>query len=97
MSEAPDRTHSQPSEASSDPLVSRPEEGVKEIRSAQRHLLWGWSRLALGLVQMGLAAWAVVLLITQGLSARFWILIAASTLATAASRLLFGGRKRPPT
>ena len=95
MPEAPDRTHSHPSEASSNPLVSRRQESPEEIQPAPRHFLWGWSRLALGIVQMGLAAWAVVLLIAEGLSARFWILIAASTLATVTSRFLFGGRKRP--
>ena len=94
MAEPPDPT-STPPEVSSRPLASQQQASAEQIRSGQRHLLWGWSRLALGVVQMGLAAWAVVLLITAGLSVRFWILIAAATLATATSRFLFRGRKSP--
>lgn len=96
MAEAPDPTSSSP-DASSSPLASRRHEGAEEIPSAQRHFLWGWSRLALGVVQMGLAAWALILLIAEGPSVRFWILVAASTLATATSRFLFRGRKSPTT
>ena len=96
MAEPPDPT-STPPEVSSSPLASRRQESAEEIGSGQRQFLWGWGRLALGVVQMGLAAWAVVLLIADGLSVRFWTLIAASTLATATSRFLFRGRRGPTT
>lgn len=94
MAEARDRT-SHPPNVSSSSAASRRQEGAEEIRSAQRRFLWGWSRLALGVAQMGLAAWAVVVLIGEGFSVRLWILIAAATLATATSRVLFRGRKSP--
>ena len=97
MAEAPDRTPNHPPDVSSSALAARRQGSAEQIRSGQRHFLWGWSRLALGIAQMGLAAWAVVLLIAEGLSVRFWILIAASTLATATSRFFFRGRKSPTT
>jgi len=64
-------------------------------RTGRDTFLWGRLRLWLGLAQIGLAAAALVLLLTSGLSAVTWLLFIAATAATVASRTLYAGRKGP--
>jgi hypothetical protein len=56
-------------------------------------LVWGWLRLLLGLAQMCLATIGLILLITLGVHPLTLLFVAAATIATISSLLLY--RKRP--
>lgn len=58
-------------------------------------VVWGWLRLLLGALQVGLSAAAVVALFAIGLETETWALIAAAMAATCVSRLLYGGSRGP--
>jgi hypothetical protein len=61
----------------------------------EHKLVWGWLRLFLGFAQMSLTAFSVGLLFTIGVHQVTLIFVAATTLTTIASRLLYHGRSKP--
>lgn len=70
---------------------------MKLLTEEMRHrLVWGWLRLLLGTAQIVLAPFAILVLLTAGLGSTLtWVLIAATSLATLTSWLLYRGRPDP--
>jgi hypothetical protein len=57
---------------------------------------WGWLRLALALVQMGLVVAALISYFRVGLDTTTLLLVISATIATLISRHLYEGRRSPP-
>jgi hypothetical protein len=73
---------------------ARPDRYPKRMSEPMNQvLLWGWFRLAFGVLQMTLALASVVALLTVGLRPMTWGLVASATAATLLSRWLY--RIRP--
>jgi len=74
-------------------------EATKNVASmndeAHHKLVWGWLRLVLGFLQMGLVAAALGSLITAGLHWITWLFVVGATAATVTSRLIYHGRPDP--
>jgi hypothetical protein len=62
--------------------------------SESRGFVWGWMRLLVGLLQMGLSAGAFISLIVVGLAPiSLWFVIGA-TAATSVSLIVYRGRRQ---
>lgn len=61
----------------------------------KQQFVWGWLRLALGLLQTGLVTVAAISLYQFGLADETWVLVIAACAVTATSRCLYGGRSGP--
>lgn len=57
--------------------------------------VWGWLRLALGLVQMTFATAGVGALLALGMHWLTYLSVAIATAATVVSRLLYAGKVAP--
>ena len=65
------------------------------LQASNNRMVWGWARLVLGLLQIGLSIAAAIQLVQMGLEATTWFLIVGATAATCVSRLLYRGRPGP--
>lgn len=63
--------------------------------TAKDVVIWGWLRLLLAALQVGLSGAAVFALFAVGLEGETWILVGAAMAATCVSRILYGGRRDP--
>lgn len=59
-------------------------------------LVWGWVRMALGMTQIALSAYALVLIASAPEAPQGWAFGAAALSALVASRVLYRGQKAPP-
>jgi hypothetical protein len=57
----------------------------------QEALIWGWLRVALGMLQIGLSTGAIVMLFELGPQPVTWSLLGGAIGAVAASRFLYRG------
>lgn len=81
------------------PQVHRPDPESDRLRSLagrQQLIVWGWLRLALGVAQITLVIWAIVLIAKSGLQPKTGVVIGLGFIALAVSRWLYRGRKGPP-
>jgi hypothetical protein len=66
------------------------------LAGRQQLIVWGWLRLALGVAQIALSIWAVVLIVKIGLQPKTGVVIGIGFIALAVSRWLYRGRKASP-
>lgn len=65
------------------------------VLTAKDVVVWGWLRLLLAALQVGLSAAAAFSLFAVGLEAETWVLLGAAMAATGVSRWLYGGSRGP--